>query len=75
MCRAILSNQNALRYHLRYVHAIDHSTPNTLVLSTPASMIANLAQSFLTGGGSVTTHKSDATVTSDDIAMVKTKNE
>ena len=33
MCKAVLSNQNALRYHLKYVHGInrDATTSNSLI--------------------------------------------
>ena len=38
MCRAVLSNQNALRYHLQYVHAISGAaTSNHLLQSHPTA--------------------------------------
>ena len=43
MCKAVLSNQNALSYHLQYVHAISGAaTSNTLLQPHPnATATAN----------------------------------
>ena len=43
MCKAVLSNQNALSYHLQYVHAISGTaTSNTLLQLHPiATATAN----------------------------------
>ena len=34
MCRAVLSNQNALNYHLQYVHAIDGAAASNSLLQS-----------------------------------------
>ena len=66
LCRAVLSNQNALRYHLNYVHGI-HGEPSSnhgLIqsysdLTTTASSTATASRAIVTNASSNNKKASD----------------
>ena len=64
ICRAVLSNQNALSYHLQYVHTIrGAATSNTLLQSQPVATATSSPTPSRTGTAMLLNkQKADTTV-------------